>query len=86
MRIPALSNELPYDLYSGYAIGTDQELAGGLALAVVPEADVSWTVGLRNLAYTLQWWVFGLFAAFMWWRMASDQVVAGPRSELVGSR
>ena len=27
-----------------------------------------------NLAYALQWWVFGLFAAFMWWRMATDAV------------
>lgn len=78
LRIPALSNELPYDLYSGYAIGTDDELAGGLALASIPDGDVTWTVGLRNLAYTMQWWVFGLFALFMWWRMASDQV--GSRS------
>ena len=37
-----------------------------------PDPEVSWTVGLRNLAYALQWWVFGLFSAFMWWRMATD--------------
>lgn len=80
VRIPALSNELPYDLYSGFAIGTDDGLASGLALASPPDADVSWTVGLRNLAYTLQWWVFGLFALFMWWRMASDQVAGSLRT------
>jgi len=26
----------------------------------------------RNAAYALQWWVFGLFAAYMWWRMVRD--------------
>jgi surfeit locus 1 family protein len=38
--------------------------------------DVSWTVGLRNLAYAVQWWVFGAFAVFMWWRMATESVAA----------
>lgn len=79
VRIPALSNELPYDLYSGFAIGTDRDLAGGLDLAEVPVQDVSWTVGLKNLAYALQWWVFGAFTVFMWWRMAREQVAAAPR-------
>lgn len=74
LRIPALLNEMPHPLYSGYAISTTESAAGGLPLAVTPEPDVSWTVGLRNLAYSLQWWVFGLFALFMWWRMCTDQV------------
>jgi len=26
------------------------------------------TAGLRNLAYALQWWLFGAFAVFLWWR------------------
>lgn len=85
VRIPALSNELPYDLYSGFAISTDTQLAAGLAPANLPDPAVSWTVGLRNLAYALQWWVFGLFALFMWWRMASEQVAAEGES-LVGRR
>lgn len=84
VRIPALSNELPYDLYSGFAIGTDPDLAAGLALADAPDQEVSWTVGLRNLAYALQWWVFGAFTVFMWWRMAREQVAAAP--ELVDAR
>ncbi|MRJ75630.1 hypothetical protein GEV29_03705 [Aeromicrobium sp. SMF47] len=73
VRIPTLINEMPYDLYSGYAINTDPALSGGLDLVPPPlPEDVSWTVGLKNLAYALQWWVFGLFAAFMWWRMSSE--------------
>ena len=76
VRVPALTNELPYDLYSGFAIGTDAAAAGGLELATPPSSDVAWTVGLRNLAYALQWWVFGAFAVFMWWRMATESVEA----------
>ncbi|MET0915088.1 MAG: SURF1 family protein [Aeromicrobium sp.] len=77
VRIPALINELPYDLYSGFAISTDEAIAGGLELVPPPlPGDVSWTVGLKNLAYALQWWVFGLFAAFMWWRMSTETMAA----------
>ncbi|MDR7085500.1 cytochrome oxidase assembly protein ShyY1 [Aeromicrobium panaciterrae] len=76
VRIPALTNELPYDLYSGFAISTTAEVSGGLALADPPTKDVPWTTGLRNLAYALQWWVFGAFALFMWWRMTTESVAA----------
>ena len=76
VRIPALTNELPYDLYSGYAISSTSSMAGGLDLATPPSVGVPWTAGLRNLAYALQWWVFGVFAVFMWWRMATESVAA----------
>lgn len=77
IRIPTLINETPYDLYSGYAISTDPVTSGGLDPVDPPRpGDVSWTVGLRNLAYALQWWVFGLFAAFMWWRMCTEALAA----------
>ncbi|WP_456695027.1 SURF1 family protein [Aeromicrobium sp. P5_D10] len=73
VRIPALLNEVSYDLYSGFAISTDASISGGLELVEPPQPDdVSWTEGLRNLAYALQWWVFGAFAAFMWWRMTVE--------------
>ena len=71
ISVPVLINDLPHRLYSGYGIA----LTGtGLPLVDPPEPDVSWTVGLRNLAYALQWWVFAAFALFMWWRMASENV------------
>ena len=76
IRIPALVNELPYRLYPAYALRTEQAPADKQALAVVspPEPEASWTTGLTNLAYALQWWVFGAFALFMWWRMCTDSV------------
>lgn len=75
---PSLLNELPYRLWSGYGLldtpAPDGALAQGWTPVEPPDPDVSWTVGLKNLAYALQWWVFGLFAVVMWWRMCRDQV------------
>ncbi|WP_165400321.1 SURF1 family protein [Motilibacter rhizosphaerae] len=31
------------------------------------------SAGLRNLAYALQWWAFGAFAVFLWWRALALQ-------------
>ncbi len=73
ISIPALLNDLPQRLYGGYGIALTDT---GLPLVEPPEPDVSWTVGLRNLAYALQWWVFGAFALFMWWRMTTENVAA----------
>jgi cytochrome oxidase assembly protein ShyY1 len=69
--VPVLLNDLPQELYGGYAISLTDT---GLPLVEPPEPGVSWTEGLRNLAYALQWWIFGAFAVFMWWRMASETV------------
>jgi cytochrome oxidase assembly protein ShyY1 len=74
LSIPQLTNVLSGDLYSGYAIATSRFLTDQGDLVPPPAADVSWTTGLRNLAYALQWWVFAAFALFMWWRMASENV------------
>ena len=74
LSIPALTNVMTGDLFSGYAIGTSPSVTRDLTPVEPPEPDVSWTTGLRNLAYALQWWVFAAFALFMWWRMASENV------------
>jgi surfeit locus 1 family protein len=72
MSIPQLANVVDGDLFSGYALTDAAGITSGLRPVAPPDPRVSWTVGLRNLAYALQWWVFGLFAGFMWWRMAVD--------------
>ena len=30
--------------------------------------------GWRNLAYAIEWWIFGAFALFLWWRFVRDAV------------
>jgi len=31
-------------------------------------------LNLQNLAYAGEWWIFGAFALFLWWRMVRDEV------------
>ncbi len=60
------------DLYSAYVVST--EPMPGLApaeLDALPEVG-SFTA-LRNLLYAFEWWVFGGFAAFIWWRWLRDE-------------
>jgi cytochrome oxidase assembly protein ShyY1 len=49
----------------------------------VPPPDVDTPLNLRNAAYAVQWWVFGLFAFWMWWKMfrAEQQADAVPAAE-----
>jgi len=77
VRLPSLVAEVPYDLYSGYALRTGQDPPpkDGLVTVTPPTPDTSWTTGLRSLAYALQWWVFAAFAGFMWWHICREQVV-----------
>ncbi len=28
--------------------------------------------GLKNLLYAIEWWIFGAFAVFIWWRWRRD--------------
>lgn len=80
LSIPALANIFDGDLFSGYAVTSAAGVNGGLDPVQPADPDVSWTVGLRNLAYALQWWLFGLFSLFMWWRMAADLLAQEPEA------
>jgi cytochrome oxidase assembly protein ShyY1 len=60
--------------YSGYLVldTVDATQAPGLVPLGYPARDgggVDW----RNLGYALQWWLFGLFAVVLWWRMLGDE-------------
>jgi len=66
------------DLYSGYVIAKNppQATASGPLRAVTPASlpQPSGLTSLRNLAYAFQWWIFGGFAVFLWWRFCADEV------------
>ncbi len=53
------------------AAGPAGSSAGG-GLERVPPPPVPSGLTLRNAAYAVQWWVFGLFAAWMWWKMVRE--------------
>ncbi len=43
-------------------------------------------VDWRNLGYALQWWMFGIFAVALWWRMVGDEAsVQAEAAEEAGS-
>ncbi len=39
------------------------------ALVRVPPPDAQAPLNFKNLAYAIQWWIFGVFAIWMWWKM-----------------
>jgi len=92
LSITDLLPRASYDLYGGYVVATDRGVPGGpevtgmTGLAAVtpahlPGADAS--TALRNLLYAFQWWIFGAFAVFMWWRWLQEDVLGrrpSPRS------
>ena len=78
-----LVNVWPGQIYNAFLFGisetpdaTGAGPAGASATAGaierVPPPPVPSGFNLRNAAYALQWWVFGLFAAWMWWRMVRE--------------
>jgi len=71
LRIADVIQHVDQDLYGGYVISQQAELGLEPAtLAQLPKAG-SFT-GLRNFLYGLEWWVFGGFAIFLWWRYVQE--------------
>lgn len=62
----------PVDLYTGYVVLDEEQLDA------MPQPDRS--TGLQNLLYAAEWWLFGAFAGYIWWRWAADTVAARRRA------
>lgn len=87
LRIADAIQYVDQDLYGGYAVVAQQVAPGDWpvgASATNPgttgllDPDIAQVPGagtftaLRNLLYGFEWWVFGGFAAFVWWRYVRD--------------
>ena len=76
MRIASIVEHVDADLYSGYVVardlapGTAAEGLRSVSAAAVP--SVSGFTALRNFLYALEWWIFGAFAVFVWFRWCQD--------------
>lgn len=68
-----LVNEWDGSIYNAFAFATSEtpDQTDG-TLARVPPPPLPSGLTWRNAAYAVQWWVFALFAAWMWWRMVRD--------------
>lgn len=77
VRIADLIQHVDQDLYGGYGVAT--EAGDGLEPADLEQLpEVSATTGLKNLLYAVEWWVFGLFAGFIWWRWVREVTEPDP--------
>ncbi len=83
-----LVNRWPGELYNAFAFATEESVGGvpvtlaGIERVPPPLPDIS--LGWRNLMYAVQWWLFGLFALWMWMKMvrqAAAQKESGPDDE-----
>ncbi|CAA9376757.1 SURF1 family protein [uncultured Nocardioides sp.] len=86
LRIADAIQHVDQDLYGAYAV-VDPEAAQSNAgsdtlvpadLAELPKA--SRFTALRNFLYAIEWWFFGAFAAFIWWRWVRDDSALGSAS------
>jgi surfeit locus 1 family protein len=71
LRIADVIQHVDQDLYGAYVV--DRDPATGLepvSLAQLPDAGA--LTGLRNFLYGLEWWVFGGFVVYVWWRHVID--------------
>jgi len=88
LQVAAAVQHVPRDLYGGYVVAGkvvstgsttrgDASSTRGTALAPVrPPSPPKPTVftSVRNFLYALEWWVFGGFAVYLWWRWCRDEV------------
>lgn len=71
-------------IYAGFLVQDDPP--AGLALVPPPAPTQGWN--LQNLAYALQWWIFGGAAVLLWLRMVRDEAreqhaaAAGPGADV----
>jgi surfeit locus 1 family protein len=68
-----LVNTWPGELYNafGFVESEDPATASGLRTVPTPVGDTA--LQWRNAAYAVQWWIFALFALWMWARMVRDE-------------
>jgi surfeit locus 1 family protein len=80
IRVADAIQRVDVDLYSAYLVAQDPPPGLQQAELEALPSPSSFT-GIRNLLYAFEWWVFGAFAAFIWWRWRRD-VVMGVSSPL----
>ena len=87
MRIADAIQHLDQDLYGAYVVAREVSTSSttGEASSTTREAGLEpvtpeslpkapASTGLRNLLYAVEWWVFGGFAVFLWWRFCRDEL------------
>ena len=72
LRVADVIQHVDQDLYGAYGVAEEPE--DGLQAATLAQLpDAGTFTGLRNLLYAIEWWFFGAFAAFVWWRWVTEE-------------
>jgi surfeit locus 1 family protein len=74
LRIADVLERMDQDLYGAYVIAEEPVEASLTPVTPdqLPKPDTF--TSIRNLLYGIEWWVFGGFAVFLWWRWCKDEV------------
>jgi surfeit locus 1 family protein len=71
LRIGDLVQHVDQDLYGAY--GVAEQPGPGLERATLAQLPpVGALTSVRNLLYAIEWWFFGAFAVFVWWRWVTE--------------
>lgn len=85
LRIADLLQRVEQDLYGGFVILEQPAAARGDLAAVTPDSlpEAPTSTALRNFLYGIEWYLFGGFAVFLWWRWSRDELAAA-RARIAG--
>jgi cytochrome oxidase assembly protein ShyY1 len=98
LDISAALDHVDVDLFSAYVVGADRQAHWPAAYSPVndgsaglvdvpapapPKADA--TTGLRNFLYAIEWWLFAIFALYIWWRYVRDVTAPAPEGDDSGA-
>jgi cytochrome oxidase assembly protein ShyY1 len=73
LRVADLAQRFDEDLYGAYVVAS--EPGDGLVAADLQDLpEAGRLTAIRNLLYAIEWWFFGAFALFVWWRWARETV------------
>jgi surfeit locus 1 family protein len=73
LRIAEVVQRLDRDAYGGFGIAVEPTV-GLETVGSGAGSGADWSTGLRNLFYALEWWFFGGFAVYAWWRYMRDEL------------
>ncbi|WP_407341462.1 SURF1 family protein [Pengzhenrongella phosphoraccumulans] len=79
-----LVNEWGGPIYSAYVVLETAQPPQPAGLSVLGPPTLESDGGrwnIQNLAYALQWWIFGGFALFLWLRLVKDEAAGEPEFE-----
>ncbi|MGL5930282.1 MAG: SURF1 family protein, partial [Dermatophilaceae bacterium] len=80
-----LVNTWPGDLYNAFLFLESETPATGPQLTTVPTPLPPVEVDWRNAAYAVQWWIFALFAIWLYLRMLREESARGSAGAVTAS-